>query len=343
MKGWCIDMAFSSHRKQFKGTLANVPVEELTKLDYEKETLAERKEYINNKYEKVVQFYAIYVSGEDEAEFYKVGLNKDDDLSADINIFQHIERDGTYLLNSRDIPRDKQYEYKLLSERDFKEILKREKNFTCLGVQAGLEENDGVMEILEPRKGNDYTNMEHKIIKSDFSDPRTKVVLGSYEKVREYLKEELRKIQNKEESSLTLHQVRRLLKGINDDMIKCKIDLQGIRSPAKRLGDESGRFYTEMIEYSSAEHIKAILKTVRLDSELEPDSELSHIAYDIRNAIEKLAKADILDEVDLEIIECYNSGYSNVATAKEINRDEKVVRRRLIRIFDKISNFFEKN
>lgn len=335
-------MAFSSHRKQFKGTLANVPVEELGKLDYEREALAERKEYIEEKYKKVSEFYAIYIGGDDEAEFYKVGLNKDDDLSADINIFQHIEKDGSYLLNSKDLPRDKQHEYKLLSERDFKEILKREKNFTCLGVQSGIEENNGVMEILEPKKANDYTNMDHKITKKDLVDPRTMVVLGSYEKVREYLKEELRKIKNKEESPLTLYQVRRLLKGINDDMIKCKIVLKGIRSPAKRLGDESGKFYTEMIDYNSEHHIKAILKTIRLTSELEPDSELSHIAYDMKVAINTLHKEGYLDELDLEIIDCYNSGYSNVATGKELDLSERMVRYRLNKIFKKICNFYKK-
>lgn len=335
-------MAFSSHRKQFKGTLANLPVEELGKLDYEREALAERKEYIKEKYKKVSEFYTIYIGGDDEAEFYKVGLNKDDDLSADINIFQYIERDGSYLLNSKDLPRDKQHEYKLLSERDFEEILKREKNFTCLGVQAGIEENNGVMEILEPKKANDYTNMDHKITKKDLVDPRTMVVLGSYEKVREYLKEELRKIKNKEESPLTLYQVRRLLKGINDDMIKCKIDLKGIRSPAKRLGDESGKFYTEMINYNSEHHIKAILRTIRLNSELEPDSELSHIAYDMKVAINTLHKEGCFDELDLEIIDCYNSGYSNVATGKELGLSERMVRYRQNKIFKKICNFYKK-
>ena len=334
-------MAFSSHRKFFKGTLANVPVEVLSELDYSKEILEDRKDYIEEKYKDVKRFHEIYVGGTETEEYYKVSLNKDDDLSEEINIFKYIERDGSYLLNSRDLPKDRQQQYKFLSEEGFEAIQRREKSFSDFGVSFDSGEEEGIMYILEPNMVNDYTNLDHKILKKDFEDVRSAQVLQDYDKLRQVLKSEMEKIKNKKPSNLTLYQVKRLLQGINDDMIRAKIQLQGIRNPAKKLGDESGCFNIDMIDYSDPKVIEAILKNVKF-GDLHPDSELSHMAYDLETAIKKLVSEGSLDETDEIIIDCYNAGYSKTAIAKEINRDEKVVRRRLIRIFNKISNFFKK-
>lgn len=330
-------MAFSSHRKQFKGTLANVPVEALGELDFTIETLAKRKDFIKNKYEKVKDFYDIYITGgENGEEYYKVGINNDDDLSSEINIFKYIERDGSYLLNSRDLPKNKrQQEYTFLSEEEFKKLLQRER------MNLSIDDS-GVMEILETPKNNEYIVKEIEIFKSDFSRKETKNVLPYYEKARIHLREEMTKLKNGQGSKYDLGFLKRNLGSLLGDMVDSKKMLQGIRCPAKRLGDESGKFYTEVIDYTCPEHIKAILKNVKMSGELSPDSDLSHIAYDMEVAIKKIYKNNEIDDIDLEIIECYNSGYSNVGIAKEINRDEKVVRRRIDKITTKISNYFKK-
>ena len=127
MKGM-IYMAFSSHRKQFKGQLANISVSMLNELNYDIELLADRKGYIEEKYKRVKPFYDLFINGDESIEYYKVGLNKDDDLSAEINIFKTIERDGSYLLNSRDVPRDRNQEYTFLTEGEFKIIEKISEN-----------------------------------------------------------------------------------------------------------------------------------------------------------------------------------------------------------------------
>ena len=334
-------MAFSSHRKMFKGTLANVPVDALKDLDYELETLAERKKFIDKKYLDVAKFHEIYVGGTETEEYYKVGLNKDDDLSQDINIFKYIENDGSYLLNSRDIPRDRQQQYKILSEEEFKIIERMEKSMNELGIIKDSDAESEVMIIIDPKHGNDYTNLEHKLVKEDFEDFRTGQVLRDYDKLRTVLKSEMEKIKNKQPSKYNLYQLKKLLRDVNDDMIRAKIQLRGIRNPAKKLGDESGKFDTELIDYGNPKVIDCILKNVKL-GDLRPDSELSHIAYDIEQAIDYLTKENHLDSTDLEIIECYNNNYSKVNIAKEINRDEKVVRRRIKRICNKISLFLKK-
>lgn len=335
-------MAFSSHRKMFKGKLANISVSMLNELDYNIELFAHRKRYVEEKYEKVKPFYDIFISGDEDNEYYKVGLNKDDDLSSEINIFKIIERDASYILNSKDIPRDKQQQYTFLTEEEFKTIEKKEKNFSCLGLGCDSTEDDGTMLMIEPSKRNDYTNMEYKVTKRDLEDSRAGQVLQEYNTYKELLKKELEKIQKKEKSIYNLYQVRSLLKDVNDDMIRSKIALFGIRNPAKRLGDESGAFYSEMIDYSDARVIKMILANVKLNGELEPDSNLSHIAYDMEFAIKKLYDQKVFDDIDLEVIECYNCGYTLRAIAEELDKGKTTIIQRLNKVFKKISQFYEK-
>lgn len=334
-------MAFSSHRKVFKGCLSGVEIKDLLECDYTRDKLEDRKKFIIEKYKKTEKFYNSYICGDGEREYYKVSLNKTDDLSEEINIFKYIERDATYLLNSRDLPRDKKQEYTFLNEEDFKKISKIEKSLTSLSTDSS-ENDSNIIEMLEPKRSNDYVNLEHKIVKKDFLDSRSAKVLSDYEEYRIMLKNEMEKIKNKEESKMSLYKIRSLMRDINDDMINAKISLQGIRNPAKRLGDESGAFYTELIDYTNRNHIKAILKNIRLESDLEPDSEISHIAYDMRVAINKLHKEGTLNKLELEIIECYNSGYSNIATGQELGLHERMIRYYLGKICDKIVKYFKK-
>lgn len=348
-------MAFASHRKNFRGVLAGLTFEDIKQLDYNKTLLKERKNYIEEKYIRIKDYLDTYIftkeenvdggslcknySKEELAQYYKYNLNKEDDLSAEINIFKSIESDASFLLNSKDLPRDKEQQYKFLNEEDFKKLIKREESLSNFMDSEDSDEN--VMSILERSKRNDYINMQHKIKKEDFTHKDAGQVLSDYDKFRNYLKSQMEKIKNKEKSTLTLYQAKKHLKEVNDDMIRAKIDLRGIRAAAKRLGDESGMFYSEDIDYTNPSHVKNIIKFVRF-GELQPDSDLSHLAYDMRVAIDTLFKNKEIDSIDMEIIECFNAGYTNLATAKEINRDEKVVRRRLDKIFNKISSFYKK-
>lgn len=82
-------MAFQSHRTRFKGDLAGIQQEKIAELDYTKEKIEERLDYINKKYSYVRKYHEEYTS-----EYYKVNVNTDDNLSSDINVFKALERDG---------------------------------------------------------------------------------------------------------------------------------------------------------------------------------------------------------------------------------------------------------
>lgn len=326
-------MAFNSYRKQFRGSLNNIETKELSELDFRKSTFEERKKFVYEKYKKNRVFYDSYIG--DGEEYFKVALKNNDELSSEINIFKYIERDADYLLSSSDVIKEKrQQEYKFLVQNDFKKLLHKER------MNLSLDDSE-LMEVLEVPKRNGYIAKDIEIEKSDFLREETADVLKCYEAARVHLKPEMQRLKERKGSIYSLGFLKRNLGSLKADMVDSKKMLQGIKDPSIRLGDESGKFYTEIIDYTNPIHIKGILKTVKLTGELEPDSELSHIAYDMEVAIAALRETNSLDDMDLEIIECLNAGYTYTDIAKEIKRDRKVVYRRLKRIFDKISLFYQ--
>ena len=119
-------MTFDSYRNRFQGKLAGINVNELGILDRNLETLKERLDYVRKKYERVSKFYDAYIftkeqtdggmildkyDEDDFREFYKYSLNCSDSLSEEINIFQYIQNDATYLLNSSDLEKDEKNKY----------------------------------------------------------------------------------------------------------------------------------------------------------------------------------------------------------------------------------------
>lgn len=325
-------MAFQSYRTRFQGELQGININQVAEIDNTKEKLKERMDFIKNKHEIVVPFHNDFIDN-----YYKVALNSDDELSEQINIFKYLEREASYLINSRDIPRDKQQKYKILDERDFKKLIAREQSLEYVAGDTDIDDSD-TLTIVKREETNDYIGADFKITKKDLQHERAGQVLSCYDKGRQHLKDEMQKIRNKEESYLNLYNIKRILKGINSDMILAKVQLRGIRCPAKRLGDIGSAPDFDSIDYTNQDHIKKIIKFVKF-GEIEPDSMLSHIAYDMQKTIEELHNSGKIDDMDKEIVECFNFGMSNVDIAKEIGRTENAVRQRLNKIFKRIADY----
>lgn len=334
-------MAFSNHRANFRGTLEGVEVSELRELDFNRATLADRRSFLEEKYKKVSKFYESYIftqknpKGEYISEFYKVNVSSKDELSENINIFKICERDGSYLLNSLDIPKSSQQKYKILDSQEFKKLLNKER------LNLSLEQSD-VMEVLLSKQGNNYLSRDLIINKNDFEDKDIGYILNQYNELVLILKADMDKLRKKEEAKFDLGFLKRNLASLKSDMLDTKKILKNVKNPAKRLGDESGMFYSDLIDYSNPEHIKAILRNVKLFRELEPDSDLSHIAYDVERALKELHKRGKLDKLDLEIAECVNSGYSERDIAEELNKGKTTIQQRIRKICNRVSKFYEK-
>lgn len=320
-------MAFQSHRTRFKGNLAGIEQEKISELDYKKENIAERLDYINKKYSYVRNYHEEYTS-----EYYKVNVNSDDNLSADINIFKAIERDGNYLLNSLDVPRDSQHKYNLLTQEEFDKKLKDEK-------KADLYSEE-LIDVLKPSFKNDYTNMDLKISSKDLlEDSEMGEILRDYDAIKSHLKEEMQKIKLKQGSYLNVAKVKMILGTINCDMLDVKRSYKGITRPSTKLGDIGSAPDYYSIKYTNPAHVKEIICKVRF-GDIEPNSMLSHIAYDIEKAIKTLYQGGKLDDLDMEIVDCLNSGYSERRTADELNKGKTTIQQRINKICRRIALYY---
>ena len=198
---------------------------------------------------------------------------------------------------------------------------------------------------------NDYKNLDLKITKKDMypelqkntygvrdKDRELASILNNYETLREHLRSEMAKIKTGEGSYLTLYQIKSMLSTIIGDMHDSKKMVLGIRNQAKRLGDESPYTDYTTLDYSNPEHVKHCLKFCRITKTPRPDDMVSHIGYDLHKAINKLSKRKKIDNIDKEIIECYNSGnYSLDEIGKELNISKVAVFKRINKISKKIS------
>ena len=349
---------FVSYRARFQGKLAGISVEDLKGLDYEKEKLVDRMEEVFKKVDKVEPFFNEYffqkeknerdngefehlITESDEREYYRYSPNTTDELSEDINICKIIQSYGSYILNSKDLPRERQQEYSILTEEEFEKQLLKEMA-TDFKADASV--------VLDCRPKNDYTNLDHKITKKDLyphlqknkygvreKDLELARVLNDYETFREYLREEMRKLKAGEPTEMTLYRLKNLLGGLAGDVIDAKKMILGIRCQAKRLGDESPYNDYSTMDYTNPEHIKHILKYCKITKTPRPDDMMSHIGYDVHVAIKNLVELKKLDKIDLEIIECYNAGYSLSDIGKEVNMSKVAVYKRIDKIAERIS------
>lgn len=165
-------MAFQSHRTNFKGDLAGVEQNSIIQLDYTLESLEKRINYIKTKYKEISEYHEEYTS-----DYYKVEVNSNDNLSADINIFKAIERDASYLLNSLDVPKEREYRYNLLTQEEFDKLLRGEN-------KADLY-SDSFLNILKPDFTNDYINLSLVVTKRDIlEDSEMGEILRQYNDIR---------------------------------------------------------------------------------------------------------------------------------------------------------------
>lgn len=338
---------FKGYRTKFKGSLKGIEVSDLFKLDYTLETIGEKMQYVKSKHNLVRDFYETYIYTKDKKEplldfvkyedsdfieFYKVNLNTEDDLSCDINVFKALELEASYLLGSKDLPKDTKLKYLLLTQDDFDRLVAKEN----MEMQRECE----ILEILKPSERGCFINVNLSITRSDLHDPRSAKVLREYTKLKVFLVKEANKIKNGEESPLNIFNIRRMLSSINDDLLYSKKSLQGIRDHAKKLGDESGTFDLSVIDYTNEKHLDCILKLVPL-GQIRPDSDMSVLGFDVSNAINKLYKKGELNERDVRILELYNKDIPKAQIGEIVGVSERVIRYRIKRAISRISSYLE--
>lgn len=276
----------------YKGILEGIEIKKLKELDYETpRTLNERKEYLNDKYSTVRPFYEAFTG-----EIYNPNITEKESLSHEINIFKYLERDGSYLLSSEDVKREKHIA-KSLEEYDLSLRMASGKYGVNFDVAINTSTNTS---------NTHYINNETTITDADFKNKKYGNYLRSYKKTKDLLKKEMRKIKNREGSMYSLTQIMKMLNAINTDMELVKqyhteIVQYGVND--KKLGfiGEVSR-YTNAIDYCNKEHISALLGNLNPHQRINPDNELSHIAYDLRCMLDNLRKSKTLSDEDIRLI-----------------------------------------
>lgn len=358
---------WTSYRARFQGKLEGIKTSQLLGLDYNLEYLKDRIEFIEGKLDETMPFFNEYFFTKEEDKYdncdfndliqnerlyFNYSPNTTDELSGDINICKYIELYANYILNSKDLPKERQQQYKILSEDRFKKIIQREKNMSEIGADDPELEGLSIDQIiLDTRPTNDYNNLDLRITSKDLDvgkqtnaygvrekDLYLQNVLNGYMQLQNFLKTEMDKIRNGETSEYKLYELIKIMSEIKKDMLLAKRQILGIRCQAKRLGDENPTNDFSKLDYRNPEHIKYALKFCRITNTPRPDDMISHIGYDLRIAIDKLKMQNKLDNIDLEIIDCHNSGrYTIRDIAKEIKRAPNVVTQRIDKISKRIS------
>lgn len=361
-------MAFTSYRARFQGELAGIKVSDLLNLDFNLETIEERMNFIECKLKEVGAYYDEYFNVKEKDKYdteefdnleqnkriyYNYSPNTSDELSEDINICKYLEMYANYILNSKDIPREKQQQYKILTEQAFKTILKREQLLSSISNEDN--DSDVAVEdiILDTRPANDYTNLDLVIKESDLDvtkqnnaygirnkDIYLAKVLNDYKVTYDYLREMMSRAKAGEKTQIPLNKIIQLTSGIKRDMLDSKNMILGIRCKAKRLGDEKPMNDMSTIDYTNPDHVKVILKNCTFGN-VEPDNEMTHMAYDMEVAIINLFKNGTFDDIDIKAVQMYNQGYTHKDIALGIEREEKTTRQRLDKIFRKIAEYQE--
>lgn len=330
-------MVYLGHRAKFGGELNKKTIKDLKMLDYNLTNANNRNKCVDEiigAEGNCKDFYDEYIDS-----YYKYDTKNE--LAQDINVFKAIENMGTYLLNSKDLKKEKKQEYKIYTDEQLFKIALTENNCSkLLGSNDADIEEEQLLHYLMTNKRNEYYRKDFRIKKEDFEDERIADVLKDYNRLYEFVKNELNNIKNKKKSNLNLYQARNMIKSINDDMILAK---QKIINPIEMSpsGDFSQKIDWEQFDFENKEHIKAILYIQK--EQIVPDDDVSLIVYDVNNALKKLYNDKKIDKIDLTIIKLIRQekSYTLQQIGKKLNMSQQAISKRIDKISEKIVKFFK--
>lgn len=331
------EFGWKNHESCFTGSIGGKNVFDLTKLDYELLNSKERLKYLENLIEECKEFLDTYFTGTEEREpYYKYNPRTwKDVLSYDTNVCIAIENLATYLLNSRDIPLEKQQEYKIYTDEQLFKAAQKELNSKSSPKSAQKSENEIIEFLLRTSNSSTYYVKDTVIKPSDFEDKEGNLgeILKDYDLMYQHLRENARKLKNGEKTAYSVTKIKRLMSDLKDDMILTK---EKIKRPImlENNGDFSNITDWNQFDFTNENHIKAILY-FKL-RQLSPEDELAIIIYDVNNIIKQLFKERKLSKIDLEILNMIQSQFTLEEIAKELGYSGKTT------IFKKFNNIIKK-
>ena len=96
----------------------------------------------------------------------------------------------------------------------------------------------------------------------------------------------------------------------------------------------------EYVDYTNSKHIESILYLQ--GNEISYESDMSIISYDITKVIRDLRSINKLDDKDMYIIDGIRHRITQESLAKELKMSKQAVNKRILKISQKIVDFFKK-
>lgn len=327
------EFGWKNHEAYFTGNIDGKNVFDLTKIDYNLENSNERLDYLDALIKSCDGFLSGYfyckesdprdtedfmepIDEHERKMYYKYNPRTwKDVLAHDTNVCAVLETLATYLLNSRDIPLEKQQEYKIFTDEALFKAAQKELN--TKSKANGSTENEVLEFLVRNSSSNGYFAKDTKLNPSDFKDTEQNlgVILGYYDLMYQHLRIHARKLRNGEKSPYSVTKIKRLMSGLKDDMIITK---EKIKRPIEL--ENNGDFKTvtdwSQFDYTNEKHIKAILYFK--PRKLSPNDDLAVLIYDVNNMILGLTAMGYFDKTDKEILEMLRSDFTLEEIAKEL-------------------------
>lgn len=315
------EFTWKNHEANFIGNIGGKNVFDLTKIDYNLINSKERLEYLENLIKECQEFLDVYFTGTENREpYYKYNPKTwKDVLSHETNVCMVLETLATYLLNSRDLPLEKQQEYKIFTNEELFKAAQKELNSKS---KFNNSEEEIIEFLIRDSKSNGYFSKDTVLKSSDFKDEEYNLgkILEAYNSMYQHLRVHARKLRNGEESPYSVTKIKRLMSGLKDDMILSK---EKIKRPIimSNTGDCKTTINWNQFDFTNKEHIKAILYFK--PRKLAPEDDLAIIIYDVNNIIMDLVYLKKIKKIDLEILEMIQSQFTLEEIAKELGYSGK--------------------
>ena len=304
-------------------------------VDFTLKTAEERKNYIDDLISNVRDEYKRNYFEVFFDEFYKPNLNMYETLSDKINVCLKLERLADYLLGSFEVRQERKKNvtkyYFYVNKEEFFSRTKKE----SLMSREGIEDQENTIHfLLNNHTRNPKKSKAQRIFAEDFKKgDEAAYILNEYQTFLNVLN----RIQDS--GNYSKKRVSAMKGTILDDMIRVKTALRGtfgehLKNPLKDSTEPSW----ELFDYTNYEHIKNALK---VNKELDPNDDLSHIVLDLELAIKELSMVNIIKPKQVALINLLKEGYSYSEIGEKIGLAKTSVFHSLDSVAKKIAKYYK--
>ena len=226
-------------------------------------------------------------------------------------------------------PRERQA-YKVMTQKEYDNYYSMKK----VDVDISHEE---VLQMVKS-ESNDYCNTDWEITEQDINEESE---MGDI--LKQYNDERKHVIKLMKDKKISIKKYRRLLANINDDMLQTKQSYKGVTERPTQIKWTGDKVDYTVLDYTNTRHIKAIIKGLNLNMDIEPNNVLSLIVEDMRVAIKVLYAENKIDKKDVAIVTGLNSRHTLEELQEIVGIQPSGISKRLTKVCKKVAEYFKNN